>query len=114
MGGGLLGGGGGTLVAPGVGTIGSAISGAELGGAIGAAGGSAAGNAAGQTYCPNEDDDDECEELLRKDTDTCNGITRMRGARAGAICHASASQRYAECRRGGIGNVRTRLSTWNN
>ncbi len=66
--------------------------------------------------CRNDEDEeeDECEQLLRIDTDTCNGITRMRGARAGAICHASATQRYAECRRGGIGNVHTPLSTWNN
>jgi hypothetical protein len=59
-------------------------------------------------------DKNECEELLQIDTDTCNGIARARGARAGAICHASASQRYAECLRFGLTGVRTPLATWNN
>jgi hypothetical protein len=59
-------------------------------------------------------DKNECEDLSRIDTDTCNGITRIRGAQAGAICHASASQRYSECLRYGITGVRTPLATWNN
>jgi hypothetical protein len=72
------------------------------------------GDAVDRVCRDDPEEEDECEELLRIDTDTCNGITRMRGARAGAICHVSATQRYAECRRGGIGNVRTPLATWNN
>jgi len=59
-------------------------------------------------------DNDECEALPRIDTATCNGIARVRGRRPGAICHASASQRYAECLRNGLSGVRTPLATWNN
>jgi RHS repeat-associated protein len=62
--------------------------------------------------CPP--DDDACDQLHRIDTDTCNAITRKRGAAAGAICHASAGQRLGECRRFGISGVRTPLATWNN
>lgn len=114
LGGGLLGGAAGTLALPGGGTIGGAIGGAGIGGAAGAAAGSTAGNAAGQALCPDQDDDDEdneCEQLLRVDTDTCNAITRARGAAAGAACHASASQRYAACLRG---QPLPPLNTWNN
>lgn len=42
-----------------------------------------------------DDDNNKCERLYQTDTATCNGISRMRGAAAGARCHASASQRYA-------------------
>ena len=56
----------------------------------------------------------ECEELNWIDTDTCNAVTRRRGAVAGARCHASASQRHAECLRGGVNGVKTPLDTWNN
>lgn len=73
---------------------------------------SSSDSSSGQQCKP--DNKDECEELLRIDTSTCNGITRVRGARAGAICHASASQRYAECLRHGLSGVRTPLATWNN
>ena len=44
------------------------------------------------------------------DTETCNAITRRRGA-AGAACHASATQRYAACLRG---QSLPPLNTWNN
>ncbi len=66
----------------------------------------------GDDTCP--DRDDECEKLHRIDTDTCNAITKVRGRAAGRRCHASASQRYAECLRFGITGVRTPLDTWNN
>ena len=56
-------------------------------------------------------DDDRCEELHRIDTNTCNGITRFRGKRAGAVCHASASERYAACR---ADKPIPPLNTWNN
>jgi len=55
--------------------------------------------------------DDKCEKLYKTDTDTCNGISRVRGAAAGARCHASASQRYAACLRG---QPIPPLDTWNN
>jgi RHS repeat-associated protein len=112
VGGGLVGGGGGTLVAPGVGTVGGAIGGAEIGGAAGAIAGSAAGNAIGNAFCPDDEEDEErCEQLLATDTATCNGIARVRGAQAGARCHASATQRYAACLRG---QPLPPLDTWNN
>ena len=55
--------------------------------------------------------DNHCEALQRIDTDTCNAITKRRGARAGAACHASASERYAACLRG---RPLPPLNTWNN
>ncbi len=65
--------------------------------------------------CEDNDKDNACEQMYQIDTSTCNGITKVRGSRAGARCHASASQRYAEClRAGGPGGVRTPLDTWNN
>ena len=58
-----------------------------------------------------DDKKEHCEELLRIDTDTCNAITRRRGARAGEACHASATERYAACLRG---KPLPPLNTWNN
>ena len=58
-----------------------------------------------------EDDKDKCEKLLKVDTDTCNAITRSRGRRAGARCHASATERYAACLRD---QPIPPLDTWNN
>ena len=55
--------------------------------------------------------EDECDKLNRIDTDTCNGITRLWGKRSGAICLASASDRYAACR---AGRPIPPLNTWNN
>jgi hypothetical protein len=49
--------------------------------------------------------------LHRIDTNTCNGIARFRGKRAGAVCHASASERYAACR---ADKPIPPLNTWNN
>jgi hypothetical protein len=89
---------------------GGAVAGSEAGGAAGAFVGGILGHALGEAMCP-EDNTAECEQLLRVDTDTCNAITRSRGARAGAICHASASERYAACLRGA---PIPPLSTWNN
>jgi len=58
----------------------------------------------GLGQCKMEDEDtgeeDNCEKLLRVDTDTCNGVTRSRGGEVGAKCHASATERYAACLRG--------------
>jgi RHS repeat-associated protein len=59
----------------------------------------------------DDENEEECEALYRVDTDTCNAITRRRGARAGAACHESASQRYAACLRG---DPIPPLNTWNN
>ena len=58
-----------------------------------------------------DEEEGECEQLLKIDTDTCNAITRSRGPAAGAVCHASASQRYASCLRG---QPLPPLNTWNN
>jgi uncharacterized protein RhaS with RHS repeats len=60
--------------------------------------------------CPDNDSDD-CDKLYATDTSTCNGIARVRGARAGAVCHASASERYAACL---AGRQIPPLNTWNN
>lgn len=105
-----------TFVAPGVGTAacgtGGAVGGSALGGAAGSAVGSGLGYLTGMALCPDEKEDKEkCEKLLRVDTDTCNAITRRRGGRRGAVCHASASDRYAACLRG---DPLPPLNTWNN
>jgi RHS repeat-associated protein len=115
-GGGVLGAAGGGLVCSpsGPGAVacaaGGAAAGSSGGGAAGSVVGGILGNLAGQAMCP-DDDKEECEKLLRVDTDTCNAIARRRGARAGAVCHASASERYAACLRG---SPIPPLSTWNN
>lgn len=106
--GGLGGGAACTVVAPGVGTVGCGAGGATQGAIEGATIGAMIGSKI-QDMC--KDDDDECEELLKTDTATCNGIARIRGAAAGARCHASASQRYAACYRG---QPLPPLDTWNN
>jgi RHS repeat-associated protein len=56
-------------------------------------------------------DKQHCEQLLQIDTDTCNAITKRRGAAAGAACHASATERYAACYRD---RPLPPLNTWNN
>jgi hypothetical protein len=53
----------------------------------------------------------QCEDLYRIDTDTCRAIARRRGARSGAACYASASERYAACL---SGRTIPPLNTWNN
>lgn len=60
---------------------------------------------------PSEED---CEDLNRIDTETCNHIAARRGARAGARCHASASERYSACLRGRPRDWWPPLDTWNN
>lgn len=60
--------------------------------------------------CPRGDES-KCNALYATDTQTCNGISRRRGAAAGAACHASASERYAACLRGA---PIPPLNTWNN
>ncbi|WP_242629527.1 RHS repeat-associated core domain-containing protein [Xanthomonas oryzae] len=110
-GGGILGGAGGTAVTPVAGTAGGFIAGSTLGGLGGASAGGLIGGLASSAVCPDEDDKDECEKLLRVDTDVCNAITRRRGATRGEACHASATQRYAACLRN---DPIPPLNTWNN
>lgn len=65
-----------------------------------------------ENFCyPENTPGDGCEELYATDTATCNGITRIRGKRSGAICHSSASERYAACL---AGRPIPPLNTWNN
>jgi hypothetical protein len=64
-------------------------------------------DAAGDTT----DRQQQCEDLYRIDTDTCRAIARRRGARAGAACYTSASERYAACL---AGRPIPPLNTWNN
>ncbi|MBB5881286.1 RHS repeat-associated protein [Xanthomonas arboricola] len=109
--GGILGGAGGTAVTPVAGTAGGFIAGSTLGGLGGASAGGLIGGLLSSAACPDDDEKEDCEKLLRVDTDTCTAITRRRGARAGAVCHASASQRYAACLRG---DPIPTLNTWNN
>jgi uncharacterized protein RhaS with RHS repeats len=71
----------------------------------------AAAVAAAKSACKDSDREKRCDDLNRIDTDTCNAITRRRGAAAGAACHASASDRYAACLRG---RPLPPLNTWNN
>jgi hypothetical protein len=52
-------------------------------------------------------DDDEREELLTKDRINCQIVNAAKGYQKGAVCRAVAMARYSECRRGGLGNVRT-------
>ncbi|MGH8567897.1 MAG: RHS repeat domain-containing protein [Gammaproteobacteria bacterium] len=99
LGGGLSGGSGGTLVAPGVGSIGGAIGGADLGGAAGAAAGSA-GNAAGQALCPDDDDDEDKCEKQAQEGDQMFRMATMPGTPARARCWASVQERYGACRAG--------------
>ncbi len=63
------------------------------------------------TQCSDKEKEEQCDKLSSIDTKTCNGITKRRGATAGAACHASASQRYAACLRG---QSLPPLNTWNN
>ena len=58
-----------------------------------------------KNMCKRDHHHDECDKLHDNDTSMCNGITRMRGKRAGAICHVLAEERYAECLRVGISGV---------
>jgi len=94
----LLGGAGGTLVAPGVGTIGGAIGGAELGGAAGAAAGSAAGNAAGQAFCP-DDDEEDCYSRWKKEDGRCWQWKGL-GMRHVNACKSRAAHRRNLCNSG--------------
>ncbi|MCC8570894.1 RHS repeat-associated core domain-containing protein, partial [Xanthomonas euvesicatoria] len=110
-GGGILGGAGGTAVPPVAGTAGGFIAGSTLGGLGGASAGGLIGGLASSAVCPDEDDREEYENLLRVDTDVCNAITRRRGARRGEACHASATQRYSTCLRG---DPIPPLDTWSN
>lgn len=114
IGGGIGGGAAGLVVCSptGPGALGCAGAGAVAGALEGAAilgvGGAIIGSAIEDACKPK---DDHCEKLYKTDTDTCNGITRVRGNVAGARCHASASQRFAACLRG---QPLPPLDTWNN
>lgn len=39
----------------------------------------------------------ECDAIHRDDTQECTRVTRTKGKRAGAVCRASATERYAAC-----------------
>ncbi|MBB6522824.1 RHS repeat-associated core domain-containing protein [Pseudoteredinibacter isoporae] len=52
-----------------------------------------------------------CDQMYKIDTATCKGISRVRGKKAGAACHASAAQRYGACL---AGEPIPPLNTWNN
>jgi RHS repeat-associated protein len=52
----------------------------------------------------------DCDANFEIDLATCRGLSRLRGKRAGALCYASAHERYANCLAGRpIGP----LNTWN-
>jgi hypothetical protein len=52
-------------------------------------------------------DEDECEELLNKDSINCQIVSAIHGKRKGSICRTVAMERYSECLSGGLSNVRT-------
>jgi hypothetical protein len=52
-------------------------------------------------------DDDECEEQLTRDRINCQIVNATKGYKKGGVCRDVAMQRYAECRAGGLENVRT-------
>lgn len=57
----------------------------------------------------------DCEYSYQQvDIPTCRAIARKRGIEAGRRCYASASERYAACRRGVPKNQWPPLDTWNN
>jgi RHS repeat-associated protein len=119
----LLGAAGGTAVEPGGGTIVGGFGGAAEGCDIGSGIETAiqimqlANDLSKSTKIKclsknsNSDNDDHCEQLLKIDTDTCNGVTKLRGPIKGRICHESASERYAACLRG---KPLPPLAVWNN
>lgn len=53
-----------------------------------------------QNDIDNEEEEYDCDEVYQEDTSKCNNVTQQKGRRAGAICHESASERYAKCSRG--------------
>lgn len=56
------------------------------------------------------ENEDACERQLAMETAVCNQVTENLGRAAGRICHASASERYAECLEYGIGREQTPLT----
>ncbi|HLN97621.1 MAG TPA: RHS repeat-associated core domain-containing protein, partial [Pyrinomonadaceae bacterium] len=123
--------GGGTILGGGGGATAGAAAGATAGPWVGGVIGAGIGAYVGYKYCSGDDVCDKTdtrpwspnppkdEDRVRRcdkqyyevDTPTCNGITRMRGAEAGARCHASAAQRYAACL---AGLPLPPLDPWNN
>lgn len=55
------------------------------------------------------DNEAACERQYAMETEQCNQTTKAFGKRAGALCHAAAMDRYAECLKYGFGRERTRL-----
>jgi RHS repeat-associated protein len=111
--GGIGGAAGGTLAAPGIGTLPGSVAGASAGstwgGVIGAGFGGTVGNALGQTVCDSEKDQ-ECEKRFKQDAALCEAIAGARYGRRGiALCKKSATERYSECLRSGVGGIRTPL-----
>lgn len=101
--GGAIGGAGGTMVAPVVGTVGGGAAGAtvgsQIGGAAGAALGGSAGNAAGQAMCPDDAEDDSCEELYQSTLRTCASLTGRAKFRCFEAARINREQCYEERRR---------------
>jgi hypothetical protein len=56
---------------------------------------------------PRDPDENECEELLNKDMINCQIVKATRGSRKAFQCRSVAMERYSECLRGGLSNVRT-------
>lgn len=44
--------------------------------------------------------DDQCEQMLERETIVCDGVALAHGAKAGAVCQQTAMNRYAACLRG--------------
>lgn len=63
----------------------------------------------------DDSEGDDCDHLYYNvDKPVCNAIARKRGKQAAARCYASASERYAACRRGVPKDQLPPLDTWNN
>jgi hypothetical protein len=56
---------------------------------------------------PQHSEDDECEELNRKDLINCQIVKSIKGRQRAGVCRRVAAERFAECLRGGLSNVRT-------
>jgi RHS repeat-associated protein len=59
-----------------------------------------------------DNDDKNCDKIYYEiDIPTCRGISKIRGAKAGELCYASAAERYAACL---ANKPLPPLITWNN
>ena len=100
--GGLLGGGGGTLVGPEgtiAGGIAGAVAGSRAGGAGGAAAGSAAGNAAGRMFCRDngEDNKEDCRKEKQGCIELCSEIAEKKDSDRRHVWGGSISQCVQNC-----------------